>query len=165
MVSFTTLAVLFTSAIATPVARQMAIPEGWEWQVENWEAGCSRSGCYYNFNVTVPSIENQLGVIAACSGSEQGYDNSFTVPSTYTACRTLAGADPAAAARLSLRPNDGTGHGPQEIEISFLLPGNPYLSPPRPAYNFSGTHEAKYNQFVSPPINFTVTPDKVFAIA
>ena len=34
-----------------------------------------------------------------------------------------------------------------------------------PAYNFSGSHEAKYNQFVSPPFNFTLTPDKVFGVA
>jgi hypothetical protein len=128
MVSIATLALLFTSAIATPIARQIAIPEGWEWQVENWEAGCSRSGCYYNFNVTVPSIENQLGVIAACSGSEQGYDNSFTIPSTYVECRTLAGGDNVAAARLSLRE---PGLGPKEIDISFVLPGNPNSDPPR----------------------------------
>ena len=128
MVSVITLALLFTSAIATPVARQMAIPEGWEWQVQNWEAGCSRSGCYYNFNVTVPSIENQLGVIAACQGYEQGYENSFTIPSTYAQCRTLAGGDNVAAARLSLRE---PGLGPKEIDVSFVLPGDLNSDPPR----------------------------------
>ncbi|KAF3006085.1 hypothetical protein E8E13_011081 [Curvularia kusanoi] len=162
MVSAATLALLFTTAIATPVARQTTIPEGWKWQVTNWEGGCGRSGCYYNFNVTVPSIENQLGVLAYCSGSEQGYDNSFTIPSTYVQCKTLAGGDNVAAARLSLRE---PGQGPKEIDVSFVLPGNPNSDPPRPAYNFSGSHEAKYNQFVSPPFNFTITPDKVFGVA
>jgi hypothetical protein len=124
MVSFTTLALLATSAIAGPVARQIAIPENWNWQVENWEAGCSRSGCYYYFNVTVPSIEGEiLGVKAFCSGYEQGYDNSFTVPSTYAPCRLLEGVNNDVAARLSLRENDGNGFGPKEIAVSFLYAG------------------------------------------
>ncbi|KAF2645899.1 hypothetical protein P280DRAFT_465637 [Massarina eburnea CBS 473.64] len=162
MVSFTTLALLATSAIAGPVARQIAIPENWNWQVENWEAGCSRRGCFYYFNVTVPSIEGEiLGVKALCSGSEQGYDNGFTVPSTYAPCRLLEGVNNGVAARLSLRESNGTGFGPKEIDVSFLYAG--YED--RPAYNFSGTHEAKYNQFVSPPLNFSVTATKVSGIA
>jgi hypothetical protein len=124
MVSFTALALLATLAIAGPVARQIAIPENWNWQVENWEAGCSRSGCYYYFNVTVPSIEGEiLGVKAFCSGYEQGYDNSFTVPSTYAPCRLLEGVNNDVAARLSLRENDGNGFGPKEIDVSFLYAG------------------------------------------
>ncbi|PVH95550.1 hypothetical protein DM02DRAFT_617848 [Periconia macrospinosa] len=162
MVSFTSLALFAASALAGPVARQIAIPENWNWQIENWEAGCSRSGCYYLFNITVPSIEGEiLGVKARCSGSEQGYDNSFTVPSVYESCQMLVGANNNAAAKLSLRPHDGTGYGPQEIIVSFLFSG--YED--RPAYNFSGSHKATYNQFVTPPINFTITPTQVFGVA
>ena len=129
MVSFTALALLATTAMAGPVARQIAIPEGWTWQVENWEAGCSRQGCYYNFNITVPSVpEGPAGVKAYCHGYEQGYDNSFTIPSTYAQCRTLAGGDNVAAARLSLRE---PGLGPKEIDVSFVLPGDPNSDPPR----------------------------------
>jgi hypothetical protein len=29
--------------------RQIAIPEDWTWQVENWSAGCARGGCYYKY--------------------------------------------------------------------------------------------------------------------
>jgi hypothetical protein len=124
MVSFTTLALLATSAIAGPVARQIAIPENWNWQVENWEAGCSRRGCYYLFNVTVPTIEGEIaGVKAYCNGHEQGYDNGFTVPSTYTSCRLLEGSNNGVAARLSLRVSDGNGFGPKEIDVSFLYGG------------------------------------------
>ncbi|CAI9637823.1 unnamed protein product [Alternaria burnsii] len=162
MVSFTALALLATSAMAGPVARQIAIPENWDWQVENWEAGCGRSGCYYNFNVTVPTIQGEIaGVKAYCHGYEQGYDNSFTVPSTYETCQLLEGVNNGVAARFSLRENDGQGFGPKEIEVSFLYAG--YED--RPAYNFSGSHEARYNQFVAPQLNFTITPTKVFGIA
>lgn len=124
MVSFTALALLATSAMAGPVARQIAIPENWDWQVENWEAGCGRSGCYYNFNVTVPTIKGEIaGVKAYCHGYEQGYDNSFTVPSTYETCQLLEGVNNGVAARFSLRENDGQGFGPKEIEVSFLYAG------------------------------------------
>jgi hypothetical protein len=124
MVSFTALALLATSAIAGPVARQIAIPENWDWQVENWEGGCARSGCYYYFNVSVPSVEGQiLGAKAQCSGSEQGYDSGFTIPSTFTSCRILEGVNNGIAARFGPRANDGNGGGPKEIEVSFELAG------------------------------------------
>ncbi|EAT78933.1 hypothetical protein HBH56_071890 [Parastagonospora nodorum] len=161
MVSFTTLALLATSAIAGPVVRDIAIPKNWHWKVENCEAGCGRRGCYYYFNVTVPSVENgPAGVKALCNVYEQGYENSFTVPSTYTDCRLLEGVNNGVAARPSLRTSDGNG-SPKEIEVSFLYAG--YGD--RPAYNFSGSHKVTYNQFVSPPLNFTITPKKVFGVA
>lgn len=33
------------------------------------------------------------------------------------------------------------------------------------AYNFTGSHETIYNQFVAPLQNFTITPTKVAAVA
>ena len=162
MVSFATLALLATSALASPVARQIAIPENWNWHVENWSAGCARSGCYYNFNITVPTVEGEIaGVKAYCSGGEQGYDNSFTIPSVYQNCRLLEGVNNGVAAKFSLRENDGQGFGPKDIIVSFLYSG--YED--RPAYNFSGSHEAKYNQFVAPLMEFDITPTQVFGVA
>jgi hypothetical protein len=125
MVSLTALALLASSVVAGPVARQIAIPENWDWQVENWEAGCGRSGCYYYFNVTVPSVEGEItGAKAMCSGSEQGYDNSFTIPSTYMPCQLLESSNNGVAARLSLRGDESEGYGPQQIEVSFLYAGS-----------------------------------------
>jgi len=124
MISFTALAILATSAFASPVARQIAIPENWNWHVEGWEGGCSRQGCYYNFNVTVPTVEGEIaGVKAYCNGYEQGYDNSFTIPSVYAPCRLLDGVNNGVAAKLSLREHDGNGFGPKEIIVSFLYAG------------------------------------------
>ena len=162
MVSFTTLALLATSAIAGPIARQIAIPEKWNWHVEGWEAGCGRSGCSYNFNITVPTVEGEIaGVKASCRGSEQGYENRFTIPSTYEPCRLLEGTNNGVAAKFSLREHDGQGFGPKEIIVSFLYAG--YEE--RPSYNFSGSHEAKYNMFVSPLLEFDMTATEVFGIA
>ena len=124
MVSFTALALLASTAIAGPVARQIAIPEGWNWQVEGWSAGCARAGCYYDFNVTIPTVENgPAGVKAYCSGSEEGYDSSFSVPSTFRNCQLLEGVNNGVAARFNLReqssPGQGGSMGPSEIEVSF----------------------------------------------
>ncbi|CAI6337714.1 unnamed protein product [Periconia digitata] len=161
MVSFLSLALLASSTLASPLLpRQVDIPENWDWQVTNWEAGCSRSGCYYHFNLTVPSINNQLGVLASCRGYEQGYDNSFTIPSVYEDCTTLAGRNNRAAAKLGPRVHDGNGFGPKEIWVSFSYEA----AEGAPTYNWSGPHEAKYNQFVSPPLNFTMTATEVFGV-
>lgn len=124
MVSFTALALMASTAIAGPVAHQAGIPKGWNWQVEGWSAGCARSGCYYNFNVTIPSVKNgPAGVKAYCSGSEQGYDSSFSVPSTFRNCQLLEGVNNGVSARFNLReqvrPGQGGGMGPKEIEVSF----------------------------------------------
>jgi len=124
MVSITALALLASSAIAGPVARQIAIPENWNWQVEHWSAGCSGKGCYYNFDVTVPSVPGEIaGVTAHCNGYEQGYEDSFTVPSAFAPCQLISGSNNGVAARFSQRENDGNGFGPKEIEVSFLYAG------------------------------------------
>lgn len=124
MVNFATIGLFAASALAGPVARQVAIPENWNWHVENWSAGCSRQGCYYNFNITIPSVEGEiLGVKAYCNGYEQGYDNSFTVPSVYETCQLLEGVNNGVAAKLSPRANDGQGFGPKEIIVSFETGG------------------------------------------
>ncbi|KAL5118003.1 hypothetical protein ACEQ8H_004149 [Pleosporales sp. CAS-2024a] len=158
MVSFLPLALLATSAVASPVVLHPKIPDNWVWQVENWGAGCIGTGCYAFFNVTVPSTDEMQGAKAKCITYEQGADNYFTIPSTYTPCTTLEGGQNSIQARFSLRPADGTGHGPQQIEVSFLRPG----SDADPTYyNYSACHDITYNQFVSPAYNFTMTPTEV----
>lgn len=121
MVSFTTLLALSASALASPVlqARQIAIPENWNWHVSGWEAGCSRGGCYYNFNVTIPSVEGQiLGAKAYCNGNENGY---YKKGNWYTNCQILEGANNGVAAKLGERGGDRDI--PLDIDISFTLDG------------------------------------------
>jgi hypothetical protein len=77
MLSFVqAIAVLVSVAAASPLAsRQIAIPSEWSWHVTGSEMGCSRGGCSYNFNVTVPAVPGQIaGVKAYCYGREDGYD-------------------------------------------------------------------------------------------
>lgn len=127
MVSFTTLLTVSAAtagALATPIQptleiRQIAIPSNWTWHVSGWEAGCTRSGCYYNFNVTVPTVEGQIaGVKAYCSGNENGY---YRKGNWYKSCQILEGVNNGVAAKLSERSDDV--ESPQEIDISFLYAG------------------------------------------
>ena len=112
MVSFTTLLAFSAAALASPLrTRQIEIPEGWTWQVTNWSAGCARS-CYYDFNVTVPTIEGQIGGVKAyCSGGEDAW---------YRNCRILEGVNNGVSAKLSERNGSGS---PAEIQLSFELVG------------------------------------------
>jgi len=119
-VSFTVLLALSAGALATPVlqARQMAIPGNWTWHVSGWSAGCARSGCYYDFNVTVPTVQGQIaGVKAYCSGYENGW---YRKGNWYQGCRILEGVNNGVAAKFSERMND-TDSSPDEILLSFEL--------------------------------------------
>ncbi|KAF2193759.1 hypothetical protein K469DRAFT_619047 [Zopfia rhizophila CBS 207.26] len=154
MVSASALLLFAASAIASPlVQRQTEIPEDWNWQVEGWHAGCARSGCSYNFNITVPTIEGEIGGVKAyCSGYENG---AFFIP-----CQILEGVNNGVAAKLLPR-EDESGRGPQQFAVSFLkasYEGSPY-------YNFTAYHETIYNAFVAPLQNFTMTPTEVFGVA
>ncbi|CAE7027974.1 hypothetical protein CFE70_004008 [Pyrenophora teres f. teres 0-1] len=160
MVSFSALALLAASAIAGPIARQATIPECWDWEVVGWEAGCSRRGCYYGFDLIIPDAEGGTGSARAkCNGYEQGYDNGFTIPSTFELCKLIQGSNVQVAARLSLRVKNNTASVDQTFQVSVLNP--PYNG--RLGYNYTATHVARFNQFVTPPLNFTVTPTEVFA--
>lgn len=181
MVSFTTILALSAGALASPVlqARQIAIPENWSWHVSGWEAGCARSGCYYNFNVTVPTVEGQIGGVKAyCNGYENGY---YRKGNWYQNCQILDGVNNGVAAKLSERPaeSDESSTSPQEILISFELGAYEdmcvdentesrrpqMLTTDSPAYNFTGSHKTIYNQFVAPLQEFDVKPTEVSAVA
>lgn len=160
MVSFTSILALSASALASPVLqnRQIPTPEGWNWQVSKWEAGCTRSGCYYNFDVTVPSVEGEiLGVKAHCFGDENGW---YRKGNWYKGCQILEGVNNGVAAKLSERESDTDG-SPDEILISFTLAGHE----DRPTYNFTAKHETIYNAAVAPQQEFEVTPTEVFGNA
>nr|URG42907.1 CEP127 [Alternaria solani] len=161
MVSFTTLLAFAAGAVhATPVTTQPpAIPSNWTWHVEGWSAGCARGGCYYDFNVSVPTIEGfTLGAKAYCSGSENGW---YRKGNWYAPCRILEGTNSGISAKFSERTSDTSG-SPEEILLSFeKLPYEPLNAP---GYNYTGSHKAIYNQFVAPEQEFDVTPTTVTVI-
>jgi hypothetical protein len=118
MIASFALLALSAGALASPVIqeRQIAIPGNWNWHVSGWEAGCTRSGCYYNFNVTVPRVEGKIaGVKAYCRGDENGW---YRKGNWYETCRLLEGTNNGVAAKLSERESDVDG-SPKEILISF----------------------------------------------
>jgi hypothetical protein len=120
MVSFTTLLAFSAGALASPVlqARQIAIPENWTWHIDGWTGGCSRSGCSYNFNVTVPRVEGEIaGVKAYCNGYENGW---YRRGNTFDGCQILEGSNNGVAAKFSERESDVDG-SPKEIIVSFEL--------------------------------------------
>jgi hypothetical protein len=122
MVSFTALLAFSAGALASPVLqnRQISIPENWTWHVSEWEAGSTRSGGYYRFNVTVPAVEGQIaGVKAYCYGDENGW---YRKGNWYKGCQILEGVNNGVAAKLSERESDTSG-APKEILISFKLGG------------------------------------------
>ncbi|KAH7309703.1 hypothetical protein B0I35DRAFT_515116 [Stachybotrys elegans] len=153
MVSFKTIALLATSALAAPVSeRQVSLPDDWAWSVEGWEAGCTRT-CYYRFNVTIPSIEGVLGAKAFCSGGETN--------DRFLDCQILSGANNPVAAKLLARPeNMTTGFGPQEFAVSFQK--SSYEG--SPTYNFTAYNSTTYNAVSSPPMDFKMKPTEVFGI-
>ncbi|CAN9342464.1 unnamed protein product [Alternaria alternata] len=158
MVSFTTLLAFAAGAITAPTTQteQPKIPSNWTWHVEGWSAGCARSGCYYDFNISVPSIEGEiLGVKAYCSGYENGW---YRKGNWYAPCRILEGVNNGVSAKFSERTSDTSG-SPDQILLSFEKA--PYEPLNTTGYNFTGSHEAIYNQFVAPEQEFDVTPTAV----
>ncbi|WP_139161809.1 hypothetical protein, partial [Acinetobacter baumannii] len=75
----------------------------------NWEAGCLGDGCYYGFDITVPSAKNDVGDItgvkAHCKGREN-YDQSRKY-NVYESCEILEGPkESGVAAKFSERKPD-----------------------------------------------------------
>ncbi|KAI9149069.1 hypothetical protein HJFPF1_11115 [Paramyrothecium foliicola] len=158
MVSFKTIALLATSAVAAPLnERQIDIPSDWTWSVEGWHAGCQRS-CSYNFNITIPTIEGEIaGIKAYCSGGETG--------GTFTSCQILEGVNNGVASKLLERPDD-SGIGPQQFAVSFekaSYEGSDCTG--SPSYNFTAYNSTTYNAFVAPLMSFTMKPTEVVGIA
>ncbi|KAI5361139.1 hypothetical protein Slin15195_G122520 [Septoria linicola] len=127
------------------------LPADYTWAVENWHAGCSRGGCNYNFNITGAYEGLRPGFKAYCNGEDTGY---------YAPCEILDGTStsgiPFVAA--SLRPNSGNGIATMSASLSFTDADSGVT------YNISGWADSKYNAFVAPLQNFTVTPSQVTSV-
>ncbi|KAI1334421.1 hypothetical protein F5Y15DRAFT_401414 [Xylariaceae sp. FL0016] len=159
MVRIASVVALASAALAAPLTeRQMDIPAGWEWSVENWHAGCGRSGCSYNFNVTVPTVEGQIGGVKAyCSGQESVTNGTFT--SSYKQCQLLEGSNNYVMAKFAPRESQGTA--PQEFAFAFTKASYEGSA----AYTFTAYNSTTYNAFVSPLLDFDVTPTEVYGTA
>jgi hypothetical protein len=125
MVSFTTILALSGAALASPVLqhRTTSIPENWNWPVSGWTAGCARAGCYYNFNVTIPSVDTEQWKIAGVKAYCNGYENGeYGEENFYEGCQILEGVNNGVAAKMSKRESSTDG-SPNDILISFKYGG------------------------------------------
>ena len=132
MVYLTTFLAFATAALAAPApvdtpiepAPVQHLPTGyaseWKWDVTGWEAGCSRGGCSYLFNVSVPAITGQpLHGKYYCNGYE---NTEFDLDNYYVPCEAVEGGTGGltAAARFQRRHKD---EAPKQIEISVKTLG------------------------------------------
>ena len=119
MVSFTAILALSAAALATPVVQPItnSVPANWTWHVFDWEAGCLGTGCYYRFNVTIPSSDRIEGVTARCNGRENGW---YKKGNWFEDCNIYIGANQnnSVSAKLGERAAE-EGSLPTEIIVSF----------------------------------------------
>jgi len=119
MVKYATLAILATSAIASPIAGSdsdvSVIPANWNWHVEGWGEGCEHTWCWYSFNITTPPSDVSHSMKAYC----QGYGD-MTITPTFTACKVLEGNTNGVAAKLWVK-NPDNEPGLNQITVSFTF--------------------------------------------
>lgn len=106
------------SAVSAVGFRVQAV-EGYDWSVTGWSAGCARSGCYYDFNVSGPADDQspaRPAFLAYCSG--------FGEDGPYEECNLLDEADVArrVVAKLlpAIRSNDTNTSTIAQIQVSFM---------------------------------------------
>lgn len=92
------IAVMATAVSAVPFKVQAV--EGYDWVVSNWSAGCARSGCYYDFNVSAPADDQspaRPAFLAYCSGFGEGasYDECTLLDESDVGRRVVAKLLPA----------------------------------------------------------------------
>lgn len=142
------------SAMKFNVAHFKAAELNYTWQGLNWSGGCARSGCYYDFNITGPA--RGAGVpafLAYCSGGVEG--------APFDQCEVLDEGDTSRRVAAKLQPVNTTGTG-AHLAVSYE-----FADPVQVGtwWNYTGYTTLPYNQFVSPLINFTVTPSELFGVA
>ena len=87
----------------------------YHWDVTGWEAGCARSGCFYNFNVTGKKDGDFPKFLAYCSGEDVGY---------FKQCNILEGVTskivPSVAAELNQHSTEPDGVAAMAVSLAFL---------------------------------------------
>ncbi|KAG4435435.1 hypothetical protein IFR05_009077 [Cadophora sp. M221] len=156
--NFNLLALSFLSATAlaaptpAPQAGTGVNDPAYFWSVTDWSAGCARSGCYYNFNISAPAYNDIPAFSAYCSG--------YTVGAPFEPCGVnddLPGNRGVAAHLLDAETGTGA-----HIEVSLAWVD---LEQPDTYYNYTGNATSSYNQFVAPLQSFTITPSSAFGVA
>ncbi|KAK4626351.1 hypothetical protein CLAFUW4_04706 [Fulvia fulva] len=146
------------AALVAPAVAQNGVPDGYSWAVSGWSAGTARSGSSYDFNATGIKDGYLPGFKAYCGGDDVGCFKDCTLPEGETNEGT---GPPFVSAKL--RPNQQDQIAQVTLSLKFQC-----ASCTDPAtYNFTGTHDATYNQF-SPDLSaseFEVVVDGLTGVA
>ncbi|KAF2165884.1 hypothetical protein M409DRAFT_23615 [Zasmidium cellare ATCC 36951] len=119
------------------------LPQYYHWNITSWHAGCARSGCSYNFNVTGHKDGIYPSFLAYCAGEDIGF---------FEGCEILEGVSTSGTpfVAASLQPSRQDGVASLAVSLSFT-DADTLIT-----YNITGTHEATYNAFVAPLENFSI---------
>ncbi|KAH6655509.1 hypothetical protein BKA67DRAFT_657444 [Truncatella angustata] len=155
-----TILAAMASAVSAVTFHVQAV-EGYDWDVTAWSAGCERSGCYYDFNVSGPADDQnppRPAFLAYCSGFGEGaeYDECTLLDEGDVARRVVAKLLPA------IRFNSTNTSTIAQIQVSFQYTD---LEVSTTWWNFTGHGNSSYNQFVAPLQNFTIKPDTISGVA
>ncbi|TID14110.1 hypothetical protein E6O75_ATG07342 [Venturia nashicola] len=140
---------LSAAAALLAAASSVAASAQWDpqWNISNWEAGCARSGCFYNFNVTGRPDDVVPSFAAYCNGYEYRTNVTYFQP-----CAIYDKGEGNRGVSARFIPRKGNGIL-EKVAISFaytnLTTGT--------VRNFTGEANITMNQFVAPPQNYSIT--------
>ncbi|GAW17032.1 hypothetical protein EKO27_g4030 [Xylaria grammica] len=153
-------ALMGASSASASVMRIAADSMEYDWAVTGWSAGCARSGCYYDFNVTGVQNLTQRPATPAF----KAYCSGFGEGAPYRLCDRLDEEDTDAIVVAKLLPSNITANGTRSAIIQVSLKYTD-LETPTTWWNFTGHAASFYNQFSAPLQNFTITPSEIIGVA
>ncbi|RYP05386.1 hypothetical protein DL765_009850 [Monosporascus sp. GIB2] len=130
------------------------------WEVTGWSAGCSRRGCYYNFNITAEANTTSYPQRPAFSAYCHGYGEG----APYELCQLLMEPEVPLGVEAKLLPADRSPNETTKANIQVSVQ-HIDLESPTTYWNYTAKAQARYNQFVAPLMNFTMRPHEVFGVA
>ncbi|KAI1355144.1 hypothetical protein F5Y01DRAFT_270924 [Xylaria sp. FL0043] len=148
-----------SSSVSAAVMRIAAESMEYNWAVTGWSAGCAKSGCSYDFNITGAENLTQYPKTPAF----KAYCAGFGEGSPYRLCDRLDDGKTDAIVVAKLLPSNttnGTRHAKIQVSLKYTD-----LDSPTTWWNFTGHADSVYNQFVAPLQNFTITPSEITGVA
>ncbi|CAG8961828.1 hypothetical protein HYFRA_00014004 [Hymenoscyphus fraxineus] len=153
-------ATLLTSVSASPILANP--PPGYIWDVVAWEAGCSRGGCVYSFNITGREFGSDPAVpafSARCLGSSDALGGSLLTP-----CGINDEGLGNRGVLSQLLPVDEHGTG-AHLSVHYRVTRTDIPVPEGSFYSYTANTTAPYNQFSAPPMSFTMSPELLLPMA
>ncbi|KLU91335.1 hypothetical protein MAPG_09856 [Magnaporthiopsis poae ATCC 64411] len=160
---FSTALIAATAAVlasASPIASGPGANIDKQWLVTNWEAGCSRGGCYAYFKVSSPASADGPAAPAfnvTCDPHNEGADYS---PCTWNGDEPAAGRSVVSRLLPAIRKDGETTIARFEVSYQY-----PLADQPNAYYNWTAQGNSTYNQFISRPKTFNIPVTKIFGIA